>query len=370
LKRVIIIGGGLAGLTCALQLARAGISCTVIEKKEYPFHRVCGEYISNEVVPFLTSSRLYPTEFNPPQIKNFLLSAVNGRHEKMKLDLGGFGISRFTFDNFLFRIAKGAGAEFLLNEEVEKVSFANNKFNVHTTRTEIEADVVVGTFGKRSKIDKFLHRQFLNVKSPYVAVKYHIRCEHPDDLIALHNFSGGYCGMSNIEEKKTTLCYLTHRDVLKRFKNIMTMEQSVLFKNPFLRHVFTNSEFLYPKPEVINEVSFVTKSPIVDHILMAGDSAGMIAPLCGNGMAMAIHSGKILSDLIIEYVDSSIRSRDWLEQHYISAWNAQFKRRLWIGRQVQKLFGNRITSQLAVGLAINSRPLANLIIKNTHGEPF
>ena len=148
------------------------------------------------------------------------------------------------------------------------------------------------------------------------------------------------------------------------------MEQAVLFKNPFLRHVFTNSEFLFQKPEVINEVSFLTKSPIEDHILMAGDSAGMIAPLCGNGMAMAIHSGKILSDLIIEYVNTSIRSRDWLEQSYISAWNTQFKRRLWIGRQVQKLFGNAITSQLAVGLAINSRPLANLIIKNTHGEPF
>ena len=326
LKRVVIIGGGLAGLTCALQLGRARIPCTVIEKKEYPFHRVCGEYISNEVVPFLKASGLYPAEFNPPQIKNFLLSAVNGRHEKMKLDLGGFGISRFTFDNFLFNKAKEAGAEFLLNEEVETVTFADNKFKVHTTRTEIEADVVIGAFGKRSKMDRFLSRRFLNVKSPYVGVKYHIRCEHPDDLIALHNFPGGYCGISNIEEKKTTLCYLTHRDALKRFKNIHAMEQSVLFKNPFLRDIFTNSEFLFQKPEVINEVSFVTKSPIEDHILMAGDSAGMIAPLCGNGMAMAIHSGKILSELIIEYVNAPGRSRDWLEKSYVNAWNTHFKR--------------------------------------------
>jgi menaquinone-9 beta-reductase len=370
LKRVVIIGGGLAGLTCALQLAKGGVSCSVVEKKEYPFHRVCGEYISNEVVPYLTASGIFPTEFNPPQIKNFLLSAVNGRHEKMKLDLGGFGISRFTFDNFLFNKARAAGVKFLLNEEVEKVNFTDDKFNVYTTRAEIEADVVVGTFGKRSKMDWFLNRRFVNAKSPYVAVKYHIRCDNPDDLISLHNFPGGYCGMSNIEEKKTTLCYLTHRDALKSFKNISAMEQGVLYKNPLLRHIFTNAEFLFQKPEVINEVSFLTKSPIEDHILMAGDSAGMIAPLCGNGMAMAIHSGKILSELIVEYVNTPSRSRDWLEKSYVSAWNTQFKRRLWLGRQVQKLFGNRITSQLAVGLAINSRPLANLIIKNTHGDPF
>ena len=370
LKRVVIIGGGLAGLTCAIQLCKAGVPCTVIEKKEYPFHRVCGEYISNEVVPYLKANGLYPGEFNPPQIKNFLLSSVSGRHEKMKLDLGGFGISRFTFDNYLYKKAKNAGVQFLLSQEVERVLFNSNKFFIHTTSTQLEADVVIGAFGKRSRMDRFLNRRFLNARSPYVGVKYHIRCDYPDDLISLHNFSGGYCGMSNVEDKKTTLCYLTHRDTVKQFKSLVVMEQSVMFKNPYLRSVFTNAEFLFQKPEVINEVSFVTKTPVEDHILMAGDSAGMIAPLCGNGMAMAIHSGKILSDLISEYVNSNHLSREWLEKSYEAAWNSHFKRRLWIGRQVQRLFGNAIASQLAVGLVINSRPIANLIVKNTHGQPF
>ena len=370
MKRVVIIGGGLAGLTCAIHLGRAGVLCTVIEKKEYPFHRVCGEYISNEVVPYLKASGLYPGEFNPPQIKNFFLSAVNGRHEKMKLDLGGFGISRYAFDNFLYNKAKAAGAQFLLGQEVERVLFNNNKFLIQTTLSQLDSDIVVGAFGKRSKMDRFLDRPFLNVKSPYVAVKYHIRCEYPDDLISLHNFSGGYCGMSNVEDKTTTLCYLTHRDTVRRFKSLVVMEQSVMFKNPFLRSIFTNAEFLYEKPEVINEVSFLTKSPVEDHILMAGDSAGMIAPLCGNGMAMAIHSGKILSELIVQYDKSGNPSREWLEKSYEAEWNSHFRKRLWIGRQVQRLFGNSIASQLAVGLAINVRPVANLIIKNTHGEPF
>lgn len=370
MKRVLIIGGGLAGLTCAIQLGRAGVPCTVVEKKEYPFHRVCGEYISNEVVPYLKSTGLYPDEFNPPQIKTFLLSAINGRHEKMKLDLGGFGISRFTFDNFLYKKAKDAGVEFLLGHEVERVLFNNNKFTTQTAGAQIESDIVIGAFGKRSRMDKFLNRRFLTMRSPYVAVKYHIRCDFPDDLISLHNFSGGYCGMSNVEDKKTTLCYLTHRDAVKKYKSLVIMEQSVMFKNPFLRSIFTNSEFLFDKPEVINEVSFLTKTPVEDHILMAGDSAGMIAPLCGNGMAMAIHSGKILSDLVGEYLKSPHLSRDWLEQSYAAEWNKHFKRRLWMGRQVQRLFGNAFTSQVAIGLAINSRPLANFIIKNTHGEPF
>ena len=42
----VIVGGGLAGLSLAIQLAEANRSVVVIEKKRYPFHRVCGEYVS------------------------------------------------------------------------------------------------------------------------------------------------------------------------------------------------------------------------------------------------------------------------------------------------------------------------------------
>ncbi len=98
MKKAIIAGGGLAGLVTANILGRAGIACTVIEKNEYPFHRVCGEYISNETVPFLKSLGLYPDEFSPPQISRFQLTSVNGKSAFLPLGLGGFGISRFSFD--------------------------------------------------------------------------------------------------------------------------------------------------------------------------------------------------------------------------------------------------------------------------------
>lgn len=50
---VIIIGGGLAGLSSAIHLSKHDLSVLVIEKNSYPKHKVCGEYISNEVLPYL-----------------------------------------------------------------------------------------------------------------------------------------------------------------------------------------------------------------------------------------------------------------------------------------------------------------------------
>ena len=147
------------------------------------------------------------------------------------------------------------------------------------------------------------------------------------------------------------------------------MEEEVLYKNPFLKSIFKNSEFLYERPEVINEISFVTKSPIENHVLMTGDAAGMITPLCGNGMAMAIHSAKIISELVLEYSKGNL-TRDQLEKTYLQKWNSFFAGRLWAGRQIQRLFGDEWSSNLAVNLMRKSKPIAEFIITQSHGLPF
>jgi flavin-dependent dehydrogenase len=369
MKPIIIIGGGLAGLVSANYMAEKGLSVTLIEKKSYPFHRVCGEYISNETIPFLRQHNLFPEEFKVPSINRFQLTSVNGRSALLPLDLGGFGISRYAFDHFLYKKALAKGVTFLLNTEVENVLFDGNSFSIKANQTELSADLVIGCFGKRSKLDVTMKRPFIQKRSPYAGVKYHIRTEHPADLISLHNFKDGYCGMSQVEDGKFTLCYLTHRNNLKKYGSIKAMEEEVLFKNPFLKSVFQNSEFLYERPEVINEISFATKTPIENHVLMTGDAAGMITPLCGNGMAMAIHSAKIISEVVIEYSKGNL-TREELEKTYSQKWHSLFARRLWAGRQIQRLFGDEWTSNLAVNLMRKSKPVAAFIIKKTHGIPF
>jgi flavin-dependent dehydrogenase len=368
MNRVIIVGGGLSGLIAANLVAREA-EVTVIEKKKYPFHRVCGEYISNETIPFLRSVDLFPSEFNLPSIKRFQLTSVNGRSAQLPLDLGGFGISRYTFDDYLYRKALEKGVQFLLNTEADQISFDENQFQVKAGEQILIADIVIGSFGKRSRLDVVMKREFIQKRSPYAGVKYHIRTDQPADLISLHNFKDGYCGISQVEDQKFTLCYLTHRDNLKKHGNIKSMEEAVLYKNPFLKSLFLNSEFLFERPEVINEISFATKSPLENHVLMAGDAAGMITPLCGNGMALAIHSSKVLSELIVKFFNREI-SREQLEKSYQKKWNALFARRLWAGRQIQQLFGAEWTSNLAVNLMRNVKPVAGFLVRKTHGEPF
>lgn len=369
MRRVIIVGGGLAGLVTAIQLAKAGIQCTAFEKKSYPFHRVCGEYVSNEAMPFLERSKLYPVEFSPPRISRFQLSAVSGKQVVLNLDLGGFGISRFSFDHFLYEEARSHGVDFRSNTEVTGIDFSDDHFTVKTNGEEFTADLVIATFGKRSRLDHVLGRAFLKKRSPYAGIKYHIRTIHPQDVISLHNFPGGYCGVSRVESGITNLCYLTHRDQLRATGDIKALEEEFLFKNPLLKYIFRNSDFLLPRAEVINEISFEEKTPVQNHILFAGDAAGMIAPLCGNGMAMAIHSAKIVSELALSFCHKQI-TRAGLEKEYAHRWKRNFSQRLWKGRQIQNLFGSEMASDIAVNLAVLVKPLARFIVRNTHGQAF
>ncbi|QHT65593.1 NAD(P)/FAD-dependent oxidoreductase [Rhodocytophaga rosea] len=370
MKDVIIVGGGLAGLVNAIVLARAGLQVVLIEKKQYPFHKVCGEYISNEVLPFFHSLGIFPEQLGASAINRLQVSSPSGNNVlNMPLDLGGFGISRYTLDHHLYQIAVKAGVTFILGKTADNIDFKTH-FQVQLSDgTQLESNLVIGAFGKRSKLDKQLNRDFINKRSPYVGVKYHIQTVFPRDLIALHNFQDGYCGVCAIEEGKYNLCYLTSRDNIKRYGSIEEMEKETLYKNPFMQAIRQNARFLYEKPEVINEISFSPKKAVENHILMSGDTAGLITPLCGNGMAMAIHSAKILSGLIILYFKEQW-TKEKLEMLYQQQWKQTFATRLWVGRQTQRLFGSEWLSSMAVRILKTVKPAARLLVKHTHGEVF
>lgn len=367
---VIIIGGGLAGLTSSIELARRGIRVLLIERKAYPHHKVCGEYVSNEVRPYLEALGLNLNKLGASDISRFQFTSPKGSTLESPLGMGGFGISRFRLDDALYHLALDALVEFQLNTTVMEVNWKENHFEIITSNNEtVKAQIVIGAFGKRTRLDKLMNRSFMSAKSPYVGVKYHIRGNFPRDLIALHNFNNGYCGLSSIEDDKFCLCYLTSKANIKTAGSIPDMEQRIMSKNPFLRTILNEAEFLYDKPEVINEVSFDKKSCVENHILMAGDSAGLITPLCGNGMAMAIRAGSMLARQIKAFYDDH-GSHQLLEERYIIEWQAEFARRLQVGRLVQRVFGHEIISEFALSFFSVAPHLLKYVIKNTHGQPM
>src|ERR1700742_2737624 len=129
---VIIAGGGLAGLALSIQLGKAGYRVALFEKETYPFHKVCGEYISLESWNFLEELGLPLSDWNLPVIRSLLLSAPNGRSLRQELPLGGFGISRYKIDAALAVIARQNGVDLFESTRVTDIHFRQQAFIVQT----------------------------------------------------------------------------------------------------------------------------------------------------------------------------------------------------------------------------------------------
>lgn len=369
-KEVLIIGGGLAGLTAAVHLSKIGFKVLVVEKNEFPKHKVCGEYISNEVLPYFTWLDLKITDLSPTNITKLQFSTVSGKTIAGVLPLGGFGISRYSLDNYLYKKAIENGCE-IIQDSVETIVFENEIFTVTTSnKTILKYKIVIGAFGKRSIIDQKLNRYFIQKKSPWLAVKAHYSGDFPNDLVGLHNFKGGYCGVSKVENDIINICYLADFKTFKKFKNVQDYQNSVVTKNPYLKTIFKKSDLLFDKPLTISQISFEKKRAVENHILMIGDTAGLIHPLCGNGMAMAIHSAKIVSELVDKYFNNEIKSRNELENEYSKEWNFNFRKRLKTGRLLSNLLQKQKLSGIILRILIVFPLLLPIIIKKTHGKPI
>lgn len=367
---VLIIGGGLAGLTNAIHLTKFGKRVLIIEKNAYPQHKVCGEYISNEVLPYLFFLGINPFNSKAVAIDRFQLSTTKNKVISADLPLGGFGISRYTFDHLLANKAKAQGTLFK-HDVVKSVNFTNNQFEVITKENQkYTAKVVIGAYGKRSMLDVKLERNFIKKKSPYLAVKMHVKGTFPEDLVGLHNFKGGYCGVSKVDNNTINLCYITNYTSFKKYGDIHSFQEHVIFKNHFLKKLFNETIPVFDKPLTISQISFQTKKPIENHVLMCGDAAGMIHPLCGNGMGMAIQSAQIASKLILEYINGTISSRKELEKRYIRQWNKTFKYRLKVGHFIAMLFRKDRIAEIMLMILKRIPFLVPIIIKQTHGKPI
>jgi menaquinone-9 beta-reductase len=366
-----IIGGGLAGLCLAVQLADKGISVVLFERNQYPFHKVCGEYISMESWDFLNRLGLNLVDLAPSVIGELGISSEKGFMLNHKLDMGGFGISRFSLDHHLSKLAKSKGVHILEKCRVSSVEMVNEQTHeIQTTLGRYQTEIVCGSYGKYTP--SFIQKRagYKSGDGNYIGVKYHIKTNLRADRIELHNFRDGYCGVSKVEDDLYCLCYLTTAQNLNdNGKDISRMQENVLYKNPFLASYFRDSEFVTREPLVISNVGFSKKDTHAAGIFLLGDAAGSITPLCGNGMSMGMRASLLLANELTAYFGQKQNKRDALFNYHRS-WNRAFSNRITAGYYLQHLFGKNHTTHFALKFLAKFPSITSGLVSLTHGEAF
>ncbi len=294
---VLIVGGGLAGLSLAIMCAQSGLKVLLIEKGTYPRQKVCGEYISMESYDMVKGLGVPLETLQVPIINKFVLTSPHSREATTRMNTGGFGISRYYLDEKLAQLAVDAGVKLLTQTKVQHMVNIHNGYQVTTQKGHVfESPLLVGAYGRISG----LHHPSKISQKEFVGVKYHVDAGPADDTIEIHHFKGGYCGVSKVENGHYNLCYLARSVDLKECKgNIDLLEQRVLMKNPSLAYRLSANRLF--EPVFTSGLYFGVHTETGLSYPQIGDAAGFIPPLTGNGMSLAFRSAAFMHQEILSY---------------------------------------------------------------------
>jgi flavin-dependent dehydrogenase len=259
----------------------------------------------------------------------------------------------------------------MLNTKAQDINFDSHEkaYTIKTNTGTLNASLVCNSSGRKSNLEPQKKTNQI-IGTNYVGVKYHVKLNRDKHLIEIHNFPGGYCGISSIEDNKSCICYIVNSEKLKKAGNsIPELENKFLFKNKNLKKIFSNAEFLFKEPITVSGINFLIKKPVSDHSFFVGDSAGSIAPITGNGMSIALRSASTLAHNIDGYF-SSIITKQHLDHNYKVFWKNEFSARIKLSRHFQKLSEHPTLTNLTIGLFNVFPSLAKMMIEQTHGKPF
>lgn len=370
-----VIGGGPAGCSAAIRLAERGLRVILLEAKTYPHDKMCGEFLSPECAGLLErlGMRDRIDHLAPVSITHSRLTAPDGALWESPLPGRAMGLSRRVLDAALAERAEAVGVQVCQGVTVRSVTgsfregFALETTGRSGTVEPLRARSVIAAHGKRGSLDRALGRKFLAQHQPFVAVKAHFHGPSIPGRVELHAFPGGYCGLSEIEGDARVVCFLAEERVFQPQGGVDAFVAWMAGQNPRLGAWLREAERIYPRWISIAQVPFVDKPAMEGDVLMAGDSAGLIVPLAGNGISMALEGGMLAAGYAARWLAGELRAED-LRREYPQVWRARFGRRLRLGRLLQPLMLHPGSANLALRLLNHLPGLGAALVAGTRGK--
>jgi menaquinone-9 beta-reductase len=294
----LIIGGGPAGAAVAISLAQAGRAVTLIERHAGAHHKVCGDFLSADAVRLIGELGVDLAPLCAAPIVRVRI--VRGTAEaSAALPFPALGLSRMALDEALLARAGGAGAQLLRGAAVRALHRCGEGFVVdagaHGRWAAGTVFLGTGKHDLRGAARPWRGAELVGLKT-YLA----LAAEQARALagaVELVLFPGGYAGLMPVEAGRVVLCWLMPRAVLRRLDAWPAALEWLLGVCPHLAQRLAGSVPLLAKPVAVAGIPYGFVHRGGDGgLFRLGDQAGVIPSLAGDGVAIALTSGRLAAE--------------------------------------------------------------------------
>jgi flavin-dependent dehydrogenase len=314
---VIIVGGGPAGASAAIRLARRGIDVCVLDRARFPRAKPCGEFLSPGATPILEELG----------VREAVEAAGALRLERVRIDAHGsvvelefpenegappwgYSLSRITLDAILLEAARAAGARVLEETRVDEVRLEPGRGIVEARGPDgepvaIGASLVIGAGGRNCPVARALKLQRRDRRARFdLLAHWSGRPEENDDTPASREREGlacelrvrgdRYVALAPIEGGRWNVNCVVPRSALRA-----ETDPDALY-----RRVTAVRETPSASPDeavVASDVTAIrTARASADRALLVGDAALFLDPFTGQGIYLALRSAALAEAVIPE----------------------------------------------------------------------
>ena len=318
---VLVVGAGPAGALAAWRLARAGLRVTILDRERFPRHKLCGDTLNPGGVALLESLRLSRSPVGTALPLAGML--VTGPQARVEARYGGLvvgrAIERRVLDHWLVSEAMAAGA--VLEEAVAVrgplvddtpdgpvVGGVRVVARFDAAREySLTARMTVAADGRGSVLARALGLS----SSPRIPRRwafgtYASGIADVRDLGEMHIRGKRYVGVAPVANGLCNVCVVT--GPRPTGGSPMGIIRATIDADSELRERFAGARFDAPV-SVLGPLAVGSHGCGVDGLLVAGDAAGFVDPMTGDGLHLAMRGALLAADEVLVALESG-RSQD------------------------------------------------------------
>ncbi len=348
MKTVAILGGGPAGSIAAARLADAGVKAILLDEK-LAWEKPCGGGVTCKAYreyPFLLDN-----DTPKKLITSSCLSETSAGSARLEMAQPLLIYSRKDFNGMLLERAGRMGAEIEKARVTRAARQVNGGWRIETKTGRIDADYCIVALGARNPLR--------NVGAEWrsgdtmTALGYFVESDRDQvDIRFLQGFEGYIWVFPRLGHLSVGICGKgeTAQAMRGRLETYMDDEGLNYRGSEFYGHMLPSLE----------QASWQSNRVAGDGWLAAGDSAGLVDPVTGEGIYYAVRSGDIAAQTVLNIAP------DQREQAYRKHLHDEFIEDLTYGSHLSKrlfcesLFGSSMTSRM-IQLMRKSPLLAHVV---------